>query len=1799
MKKLLIFLTIVILSHCGKGASSSDSSSPFFLLGNTNNQEGGGVTTSVSEGATLKKIQIEPSVMTIIQNTNAEFSAVAIYSDGTKLDVTEVADWDLYDSNIAEEAGDAKTLNYSVAAKNTKDSQVSAPIKRRFKAKSAGKTKIKASMEGISGECELVIKGVSVDRIEITKYDFIGIGSTVPYSAIAILADGTTQDISNSVKWSVSSETNGTIDAFGNFTALGGGNIEIIASLGGIIFTSPTNLSKTRIVSLSFSGNTSIVKGTLSKLNAYAIYEDGSKGDVTGQVTWSIDDSQIAKGNYLNTAGQFMGWSTGSTTVRISLQGINFTDVVKVTSPMISSISIPPKISSPNGVGYQYTAIAIFTDGTVQDVTSQTTWISENTNILSISNSIDHSGYALPHSVGNVKIGASISGVQTTSIFTVTPALLTSISIEGEKSVAKGLSTSLKAIGFYSDGSSKDLTEQSTWSNEGVGEINNLPGIIGVFNATAVGSSKISLIYNNKTANTVIKVTEAKLLSISITPSNTTIPKGMISNFSATGLYTDNSKIDLTKNVTWLIDSNNDSIDDSGVAQIQNTKDSEGILKSLSIGTAKIYAKLGEIKSSTNLTVSPAELVSISLGAPQKIPNGLTGKIVAMGIFTDNSTSDITKEVSFVSSGKLFIDQTTGQIITAGVENVVIRAIKDNKSTSITINVTPAELTSISITPNSISIPKGSTLQLKAVATYTDNTTSDITNSVTWIGDGDGDGKNDTSIASINNSDKSGFLSSTSTGNLSVKASLNGISGVTSISITPAELVSISLGGPQSIPNGLSLQLKAIGTYTDNSTQDITNSLVWASSGKAVISSSDSSSGLLVSAGEETVSVRASSKTLTANVTITILPAEVLSLSISESEIGLAKGTTKKLTVNGYFTDGTSKDLTSQVTFLSDSNNDGLNDDYIISVSNMADSKGSITAIQIGKANIKSILGKVSITSSITVSAAELISITVTPGNQKIAKGLNLKYSATGFYSDNTTQDITNNVTWAVTTANSVLLPPFSSALIGSSGAIANISNSSGTNGLVSSQGIGEVGIMASLGKISGSANLIVGEAQLVGLNISSSVNTKAKGMSEQFKATGLYTDNSNQDLTSQVGWKSDGNNDGNDDNLIVSISNIAESKGLATGIGIGETNIIATLGSISASKKFTISPAVLSSISVESPNTSRPKGLSEQFFAIGTYSDNTTRDISSNVTWKADSNNDNLNDNLVGNISSTTPGLVNTVNIGSVVITASSGNISNSKTLNVLPSILIGITVYPPVANVIQGFVQQYTAVGTYTDGSNQDITSNVTWKVDSNNDGIDDTLIGSISNSIATKGITLGTKAGTAKVSALLSGYTYSSILNVLAASTVSNSDGNKVQIDEISTKDNPFNFQTNRVIGIQAIVIDQTGKPVPGALVELYNTAGNCLLFSQISSVTGQLTGSIVVNYTDTGIMASLAANVTANGSKQLAVPIRRDNNGDIKLVINILGVQVTTTTDNTGSTGSGSSSGGNTGSGNGGTTPVVVDSDNDGVPDSKDIYPNDPNKAFKVRIPATGYYTLSFEDLYPTAGDADLNDYTLYLYFEEDINANGDIIEIRSRYQHVAKGAGYNHSLYLRLPPSISISNFTTTIFDSRGVNLNSGTSLNNPGSSITSALPIYNNQDSSVTIPSQNVTSGSVFNPGRIAKTVIRFSTPVKRSVLGTAPYDLYAKVITTGREIHFPGKYYGNQFGAGKDDYLDANGFPWAVLVAGEFKWPLERQNIYTAYAKFTNWSKSKGAYDNDWYLYFDTTKVYTSSTGPSTSFFQ
>jgi phospholipase C len=77
-----------------------------------------------------------------------------------------------------------------------------------------------------------------------------------------------------------------------------------------------------------------------------------------------------------------------------------------------------------------------------------------------------------------------------------------------------------------------------------------------------------------------------------------------------------------------------------------------------------------------------------------------------------------------------------------------------------------------------------------------------------------------------------------------------------------------------------------------------------------------------------------------------------------------------------------------------------------------------------------------------------------------------------------------------------------------------------------------------------------------------------AQGMTQQFKATGTYSDSSTQDLTASVTWTSSSTN-------VMTIS----AAGLGNGVGYGATTVKATSGSISGSTPFSITAAAVSQI--------------------------------------------------------------------------------------------------------------------------------------------------------------------------------------------------------------------------------------------------------------------------------------------------------------------------------------------------------------------------------------------------------------------------------------------------------------------------------------------------------------------------------------------------------------------------------------------------------------------------------------------
>ncbi len=93
----------------------------------------------------------------------------------------------------------------------------------------------------------------------------------------------------------------------------------------------------------------------------------------------------------------------------------------------------------------------------------------------------------------------------------------------------------------------------------------------------------------------------------------------------------------------------------------------------------------------------------------------------------------------------------------------------------------------------------------------------------------------------------------------------------------------------------------------------------------------------------------------------------------------------------------------------------------------------------------------------------------------------------------------------------------------------------------------------------------------------------------------------------------------------------------------------------------------------------------------------------------------------------------------------------------------------------------------------------------------------------------------------------------------------------------------------------------------------------------------------------------------------------------------------------------------------------DSDNDGVSDSQDDYPNDATRAFDNYYPNNvNRGTHMFEDLWPAQGDFDLNDLVLRYRYNMVTNASNEAVELVADYQVVALGAGYNNSFGVALP-----------------------------------------------------------------------------------------------------------------------------------------------------------------------------------------
>lgn len=259
-------------------------------------------------------------------------------------------------------------------------------------------------------------------------------------------------------------------------------------------------------------------------------------------------------------------------------------------------------------------------------------------------------------------------------------------------------------------------------------------------------------------------------------------------------------------------------------------------------------------------------------------------------------------------------------------------------------------------------------------------------------------------------------------------------------------------------------------------------------------------------------------------------------------------------------------------------------------------------------------------------STATLKSISITPANVSIPVSETQQLTATGVYSDGSSQNLTNSVTWS-----------------SSNSAVASVGN----GGLVSSLSAGTTTIQATSGTLSGSTTITVSSATLQSITISPAKASLMAGNTLQFTATGNYNNGTTQNLTNSVTWSSS----------TTSAATISAS-GLATGKSVGSTTIQAVSGSISSSTTLNVTAvATLQSIALSPSTFTIAAGSTQQLTATGTYSDGSTQNVTSSATWSTSSS---------ANATVSGSGLVTAQANGSATITATVGSLSATATATV-----------------------------------------------------------------------------------------------------------------------------------------------------------------------------------------------------------------------------------------------------------------------------------------------------------------------------------------------------------------------------------------------------------------------------------------------------------------------------------------------------------------------------------------------------
>ncbi len=780
-------------------------------------------TAQVAVVASVSSIKLNSNGYSIPQGTSARVIVTATYSDGRIQDVTNEVTYQIDKSDIARVDSVGKITGVTI-----------------------GSAMLTVTYEGKNAYAWVSITPVPIKiGFALAPYN-ITVGSTKKATVMGSAADGTMRDFTVASLFEISDPQIVSINGSGEFVGLKPGTVTLTAKLLDLIATTQIVVTDPVVSAINLDSTSySLPAGSTRSISVTATYMDNSTKDVTHDASYQLADTSIAT---VDSTGKIRGLTPGTTTLTVSYQGKTTSAPITVTQTFMTGIALDASsYSMPAGLTRNVTVIATYSDNTTKNVTSLAVYQVSNPDIATV----DTSGLIKGMLPGNATLTVSFEGMTVRVPVVVEQPVINSIKLDSNTyNIPAGLTQNIIVTASYSDNSTKDVTGLASYRIADAG-IATITGT-GIIRGMIPGTTTLTVNVNDQMVTAQVVVSQPIVTAIGLDAPSYSLAANMTKSVAVLATYSDNTTQDVSR---------------SAIYQMANpeiaTIDTTGLITGLTSGTTTLTVSYqGKICTAT-IHVEQIILSTIKLNSNYYyIPLGLSGHVVVTAVYSDNSTKDITSAAGYqISDPGIATVDATGKIQSVAVGSTKLTVSYNGKTAVGQVYVEEPAPIAMKVNPDSFTMPLGLTKKITVIATYSDNSTKDVTNLVSYK-------FQDNTIAQV---DATGTITGLKVGSTSFWIWLGSRIGVGAYYVTVTEPVATSLkldANSYNISAGLTKNVLVNAVFSDNSTKDITSSASYqmANTGIATVDASGKITGL--ASGTTTLTVNYNGLTAVAQVIV-------------------------------------------------------------------------------------------------------------------------------------------------------------------------------------------------------------------------------------------------------------------------------------------------------------------------------------------------------------------------------------------------------------------------------------------------------------------------------------------------------------------------------------------------------------------------------------------------------------------------------------------------------------------------------------------------------------------------------------------------------------------------------------------------------------------------------------------------------------------------------------------------------------------------------------------------------------------